>query len=104
MENSKLTIITQVNEQSVSFEAAGYIAYDTAVQFENALMDSFQYDPENITVDMSNVAVFTSIGIRVILKVYKAAKEKGVGFQIENPSSTVRKVLNLSKLDIMLLK
>ena len=104
MDNSNFTITKQSAAPDIKLEAAGYIAYDTAGQFEMALNDAFQEDPEGVTVDMEKVTVFTSVGIRVILKAYKTAKKKGIDFQIGNPSGTVRNVLKLSRLDIMLVK
>ena len=104
MEKSNLTITEETTAQGIRLVAAGYIAYDTAAQFEKILIDSFQKDPQSITVDMENVAVFTSIGIRVVLKSIKLAKEKGVEFHIENPSVIVRNVLQLSNLDKVLIK
>ena len=103
MEKSSFSITEQPEAQGVRFEAAGYIVYDTAGQFEKALSDALQNDPESITIDMEKVLVFTSIGIRVILKIYKMAMEKGIGFHIENPSGIVRNVFKLSKLEEMLL-
>jgi len=88
----------------VKLKAEGYIAYDTAGQFEKALNDSFQDDTKSITIDMENIVVFTSIGIRVILKTLKAATQKGVEIQIENPSDIVKNVLKLSNLTELLLK
>jgi len=104
MEKAKFTIIRQSEAPDIKFEAAGYIVYDTAGQFEKVLNDAFSENPESITIDMEKVTVFTSLGIRVMLKAYKTAIEKKVRFEIENPSNTVRSVLKLSKLDIMLLK
>ena len=102
MEKSSFTITGQSTARDVKIEAEGYIAYDTAAEFEKVLNDAFQHEPESITIDMEKVAVFTSIGIRVILKAYKKAKEKGVEFKVENPSDIVRSVLKLSKLEEML--
>jgi len=103
MEKSTFTMTEQPSEQGVRFEAVGYIAYDTAGQFEKALNDSFKGNPKSITVDMEKVVVFTSVGIRVILKIFKTAKSKGIKFQIENPSYIVRNVLKLSNLEEMLI-
>jgi len=104
MDNSNFTITRQSAAPDIKLEAAGYIVYDTAGQFEKALSDAFQESPEGVTVDMEKVTVFTSVGIRVILKAYKTSTKKGIKFHIDNPSETVRNVLKLSKLDIMLLK
>ena len=104
MEKSNLTITEQTTEQGVKLEAAGYIVYDTAAQFEKVLNDSLQHDPKSVIVDMEKVAVFTSIGIRVVLKFLKLAKERKFEFKIENPSDIVRNVLMLSNLDKVLVK
>ena len=104
MDNPNFTITRQSEVPNIKYEVAGYIAYDTAGLFEKALNDAFQEYPQDISVDMEKVTVFTSVGIRVVLKAYKTATEKGIEFQIGNPSDTVRNVLKLSKLDIMLLK
>jgi len=104
MDNPNFTITKQSEAPDINLEAAGYIAYDTAGQFEMALNDAFQENPQGVTVDMEKVTVFTSVGIRVVLKAYKTAKKKGIEFQIGNPSNTVINVLKLSKLDIMLVR
>jgi len=104
MDKSNFTITELSAVPDVKLKAAGYIIYDTAGQFEKVLNDSFQNEPESLTVDMENVVVFTSVGIRVILKALKTAKKKGIEFNIENPSDTVRSVLKLSNLDKMLVK
>jgi len=104
MDNSNFSITKQSAAPDIKLEAAGYIVYDTAGQFEKALTDAFQESPEDVTVDMEKVTVFTSVGIRVVLKAYKTATKKGIEFHICNPSDTVRSVLKLSRLDIILLK
>ena len=104
MDLSNFTITKQSDAPDIKFEVAGYIVYDTAGLFEQELGNSFKDGPKSITIDMENVVVFTSIGIRVILKTYKTAMEKKVEFHIENPSDIVRSVLKLSKLEEMLVK
>ena len=104
MDKSSFTITEMSAAPDVKFQAAGYIIYETAGLFEKALNDSFQEEPKSLTIDMENVVVFTSVGIRVILKAVKTAKKKGIDFKVENPSETVRSVLKLSNLDKMLLR
>jgi len=104
MEKSSFTITRQSEAPDIKFEVSGYIVYDTAGQFEKAINDSFVDNPKSIAIDMEKVVVFTSIAIRVILKTYKTATEKGIGYFIENPSKIVRNVLKLSKLEEMLVK
>ena len=104
MDRSTFTITELSAVPDVKLAAEGYIAYDTAGQFEMVLNDSFQDDPESVTIDMEKIVVFTSIGIRVLLKALKTATQKGIVFHIENPSKIVKNVLKLSNLDQMLIK
>jgi len=100
MDNFNITKLSEAPD--IKFEAEGYIIYDTAGQLIKALNDSFDENPESLTIDMEKVVVFTSVGIRVVIKMYKAAEENGVKFQIVNPSEVVTSVLKLSGLDEML--
>ena len=102
MDNSNFTITKQSEAPDVKFEVEGYIIYDTAVQFEKALSDSIATGPDSITLDMEKVTLFTSVGIRVILKTFKATDAKGIKFHIINPSDTVRSVMDLSSLTDLL--
>jgi len=102
MDNFNITKLSDA--PNVKFEAEGYIIYDTAGQLIKALNDSFDEKPESLSIDMEKVVVFTSVGIRVVIKMYKAAEDKGVKFQIVNPSEVVTNVLKLSGLDEMLVE
>jgi len=104
MGKSSFTIVETSATPNVELEVSGYIVYDTAMQFEKAISDSLQKSPESLTVNMENVVVFTSVGIKIILKAFKTAKEKGTRFQLESPSDVVRNVLKLSDLTELLLK
>jgi len=104
MDKTNFTITTLSEAPDAKFEVAGYIVYETAGQLEKALTDSLKNDPVSITVDMGKVVLFTSIGIRVILKIYRSAAEKGIAFQITNPSDVVRNVMRLSNLADLLLR
>jgi len=52
----------------------------------------------NIVVNMTQVEYLSSVGIRVILKVYKQAAETGGKFNIERPSEIVKNVLGMVAL------
>jgi len=56
----------------------------------------------NIVVNMARIEYLSSVGIRVILKIYKQAAEKGGKFNIESPSENVRNVLGMVALKDML--
>ncbi|MCL2170765.1 MAG: STAS domain-containing protein [Defluviitaleaceae bacterium] len=55
-----------------------------------------------ITLNMSDVTLLTSVGIRVILWTYKQCAATNGRFLIENPSQSVKSVLGLSALEQML--
>ena len=57
---------------------------------------------KNIILNMTEVEYLSSIGIRVILKIYKQATEEGGYLKIENPSEIVKKVLGMVALKEML--
>ena len=56
----------------------------------------------NIIVNMSQIEYLSSVGIRVILKIYKKASEAGGKFNIERPSDNVRNVIGMVALKEML--
>jgi len=49
-------------------------------------------------VNMSQVEYLSSVGIRVILKIYKQTMETGGKFNIERPSEIVKNVLGMVAL------
>ena len=87
---------------SVRFEAKGRITTTTARDFEIDLDRALKNGQVFITLNMKNVVLLTSSGIRVILKVFKQAAAAGGKFRIENPSANVQNVLGLSTLQQML--
>ena len=102
MDKAKFTIEKMSSAPNIKLVAAGYIAFDTAGQFEMELNNSFKENPQSIMIDMEEVVIFTSVAIRVLLKAYKTAEEMNVVFKIVNPSRIVRNVLKLSQLEEML--
>jgi anti-anti-sigma factor len=69
-------------------------------KLEKALKDG----QKSIVLNMSQVEYLSSIGIRVILKIYKLASEKGGKFKIESPSENVKNVLGMTALQELLVK
>jgi len=58
---------------------------------------------KNIVVNMFQVEYLSSVGIRVILKIYKQAMETGGQFNIERPSEIVKNVLGMTALKQMVI-
>jgi len=53
---------------------------------------------KNIVVNMTQVEYLSSVGIRVILKIYKKIIETGGKFNIEQPSEIVKNVIGMVAL------
>jgi len=68
------------------------------VKLEDAIKDG----RKAIVLNMSQIEYLSSIGIRVILKIYKQLTEAGGTFQIERPSEVVKNVLGMAALKEML--
>ena len=87
---------------AVRFEAKGRITTATAQEFDNELERALRNGQINITLNMNNIVLLTSSGIKVMMKVFKQAAAAGGKFRIENPSANVQNVLGLSMLQQML--
>jgi len=83
------------------FELVGRVNTTTAEDFEKEMNQALHVS-EYITLNMSNVTLLTSVGIRVILKTYKQCDARHGKFLLEAPSQTVKNVLGLSALEQML--
>jgi len=95
--------VTQVLKEGIcTFSAKGRIdansADDLLVKLEQALNEGQKI----IILNMSEVEYLSSIGIRVILKIYKQAAEAGGAFNIACPSEIVKNVLGMVALEEML--
>jgi anti-anti-sigma factor len=67
-------------------------------KLENALEEG----QKNIVLNMLQVEYLSSVGIRVILKIYKKIEETGGKFNIERPSDNVKNVLGMVALKQLL--
>lgn len=101
--NEEFTMIKENEEDVAKFTIIGRITTTTANEFDKRLDDELFYGLNNIILNMSQVTLLTSTGLRVILKTYKKAENAGGRLQIEAPSENVRKVLELSMLEQMLI-
>ena len=98
---SELSIRKEDRGGTQWFELTGRINTTTASDFDKA-MTSATLEGKQITVNMLNVTLLTSVGIRVILKTWKTCAAGGGKFLLERPSQAVENVLGLSALEKML--
>ena len=54
---------------------------------------------KNVVLDLSQVELIDSMGVKLLAGLYKACQEKNLGFSLEVAHPSVSKVLRLCKLD-----
>jgi len=102
MKDEALAITESINDGIFKMTARGRVDANTAdtllFKLETALKDG----QKAIVLNMSQIEYLSSVGIRVILKIYKQAGEAGGTFKIERPSEIVKNVLGMVALKEML--
>ncbi|MDR0320321.1 MAG: STAS domain-containing protein [Treponema sp.] len=97
--------ITQAIEDGICrFTVKGRIDTNSADEFQSKMEDALKNGQKIIILNMSSVEYLSSIGIRVILKIYKQAAEADGSLKIEQPSEIVSNVLNMVALKEMIVK
>ena len=86
----------------VKFKVVGRITTGNEMYFEKTLTRALEEGFRRIVLNMQEVTLMTSIGIRMILKTYKTCTEAGGKFRIEDPSEVVKNVMGLSALQQMM--
>ena len=100
--NEELEILEDRSPGAVKFTLKGRVNAASADSFLFKLETAINEGHINILVNMSRIEYLSSIGIRVILKIFKQTAEKGGSFKIESPSDNVRNVLGMVALKEML--
>jgi len=106
MKNKNLVITESITDEKCLMVAIGSIDSKSADELlhslENALENGKKTGQKNIVLDMSGVEYLNSIGIRVLLKIYKRVSATGGQFNIAHPSEVVKNVLGMVALNEML--
>jgi len=102
MNAEELKITESIDDGICHLNAKGRIDSNTADILLVKLEDALNNGQKSIILNMSQVEYLSSIGIRVILKVFKQAHENGGSFNIDRPSQIVRNVLGMVALKEML--
>jgi anti-sigma B factor antagonist len=85
------------------FTVKGRVNSVNAPMLKNRLEEAIDNEEVDIVLNLAQVAYLSSIGISVILNIYKHAEEAGGKLRIELPSENVRNVLGIAALDKMLI-
>jgi anti-anti-sigma factor len=103
MNDNVLEITNEINEKGICrFFAKGRIDSNNADLLLAELEKALQEGQKAIVLNMSRVEYLSSIGIRVILKIFKQASEMEGKFNIERPSNIVKNVLGMLALKELL--
>ena len=103
MHYTSLDITKEKNEESIKLILKGRVDSNNASLLEKKLNEALDEDGKNIILNMAQVEHLRSVGIRVIIKAYKTAREAGGNVGIEDPSENVKKVLAITSLEEMLI-
>jgi len=104
MKDETLVLTESVEGVKCTLTAKGRVDANSSevllYKLEKALKDEHKY--KYIILNMSMVEYLSSIGIRVILDIYKKATKEDRIFRIEHPSQIVRNVLGMAALKQLL--
>jgi len=102
MEEEILTFIENIEGDVCNIYAKGRIDSNSADILREKLENVLKGEYKSIIINMSQIKYLSSIGIRVILNIYKQAKEADKKFNIARPSNFVKNVLGMVALKEML--
>jgi anti-anti-sigma factor len=103
MKEDELDITQEIKDGICRIYAKGRIDSNTANTLQLTLESAIDKGQKIIILNMLQVMYLSSIGIRVILKIFKQAGEMGGSFKIERPSEIVKNVLGMVALEEMLI-
>jgi len=102
MKDDDLELTQNIENGVCRVSAKGRIDGNSADSLLSKLEEALKNGHKTIILNMSQVEYLSSIGIRVILKIYKQAFEESGTFNIERPSEIVKNVLGMVALQEML--
>ena len=99
---NELTMERVKTSVGAKFKVVGRITTSNEAYFEKTLTRVLEEGVNYISLNMQEVTLMTSIGIRIILKTYKSCLEAGGKLRIVDPSEVVKNVMGLSALQQMM--
>ena len=103
MKNENFEITEDQIPGGSKFIIKGRVNAINADELQLKLEKAFNDGQKKLVLNMLRVEYLSSAGIRVILKMYKQAKDVGGKLGIEMASENVRNVLGMTALDDMLI-
>ncbi|MFI6857632.1 STAS domain-containing protein [Streptomyces sp. NPDC050416] len=78
----------------------GYLDVDTATEFQAHLANQLHHGRRHFLLDLSSVPFMDSSGMNIILRVYQETRRTAGSVHVINPTSAVRRVLDLTGVSI----
>jgi anti-sigma B factor antagonist len=103
MAADSLELTQEIKDGICKISAKGRVDSNSANELLLKLENALNEGHKNIVLNMLQVEYLSSIGIRVILKIFKQAAENDGSFKIERPSEIVKNVLGMVALKEMLI-
>ena len=103
MKSRSLEITKEKTSEAAIFTIKGRVDSINAEVLQKHLDEALKEGQKNFILNMFQVEYLCSIGIRVIINTYKAARDAGGKLGVEQPSENVRRVLAITSLDEMLI-
>ena len=102
--DDEFAITEETSGDEIKLYVKGRVTSLNANALQYKLEEALRAGKTKMVINMMQVAILSSSGIRVLLMFYKRAKEAGGSFFVESPSENVVNVLGMVALDEMLLK
>jgi len=102
MANESLEFTQKITDDICKISVKGRIDSNSADELLSKLESVLSEGQKKIILNMMRVEYLSSVGIRVIMKIYKQAEEEGGFLKIEHPSKIVKNVLGMVALNDML--
>ena len=89
--------ITSVKAGELTVEMKGEVHFDFD-DSDDYVHDVMSRKPKKVTVDATELTFISSVGMRFLMQLHKAAKEKGASFAVVGLQPQVRQVLEHARV------
>lgn len=87
-------------EDTALISVRGYLDVDTATEFQAHLANQLHHGRRHFLLDLSEVPFMDSSGMNIILRVYQEVRDGGGSVHVIDPTSAVRRILDLTGVSI----
>ena len=94
----------EVGESAWVISPKGSLDYSSYKDFEEKVEDLFYKKARHLLLDMAGVKYISSVGLSAIIQLIKHSREIGATLALYDSQLAVKRVLEISKLDILQIK